>query len=227
MRSLDRGTLVAAGLGALALVIAAAGFLLAVEPQRSKAASVENQIAAAEVQLTSLHAGGTRGPSIRAAQLFQLAQAMPDEPDVPGILLDLGRAAQASGVSLAGVTPAATVVLPDGSSAIPLSVTVNGSWGGITAYLRLLRDQVQVHGQALTVSGRVLDVDNVQISANQTTSGKGAAPSKGELQAILTMNAFAYGAPGSAATSPTSTSTTGTTTTTTSSSSAEAAGAGS
>ena len=226
MKSLDRNTLVAAGLGALAVVIAAAGFLLAVEPQRSTAASVENQIAAAEVQLTSLHAGGAHGPSIRAAQLFQLAQAMPDEPDVPGLLLDLSRLADASNVVLAGVTPGTTASLTDGSTSIPLTVTINGSWNGITAFLRAVRDQVRVRGQRLSVSGRVFDVDEVQIQANQTTSGKGAAPSKGELLAILTMNAFAYRAPGSAATSTTSTSTTGTTTTTTSSSSAEAAGAG-
>jgi hypothetical protein len=225
VKSLDRAMLVVVALGVLAALIAAAGFVLAVEPQRSKAASVQHQIAAAEVQLTSLHAGGPHGPSIRAAQLYQLAQAMPDEPDLPGVLLDLGRQADTSRVALVGITPLTTATLSDGSTAIPLTVTVNGSWAGITAFLRAMRDQVQVHGKRLSVTGRIFDVDKVQIQSGQT-GGTPGAPNAGQIQAILTMNAFAYGAPGSGAASTTGTTTTGTTTTTTTTpSSAEAAGA--
>lgn len=206
---------VIAGAGVVAIVIAAAGFLLAVQPQRTKLRSVEDQISAAQAQFSAMHASASRKPQIDAAELFQLSRAMPEADDMPGILLALSQIAARSHAALVGVTPQPRVALANGSSAVPLQVTINGAWPQITTFLRLVRDQVALSGKRLAVAGRVFDVDSVQLTATNNSP----------LQAQLQMNAFDYGAP----TAPTSTpgtqqATSTTATTTTSSGSQQAAG---
>jgi Tfp pilus assembly protein PilO len=197
-----------------AVVVAIAGYLLAIQPQRTKLSAVEAQITSAQAQLVGLHATAGKKPHLQTAQLFQLSRAMPNADDMPGILLDLSQLASASHATLIAVSPQSRVALLDGSSAVPLRVTVDGTWTEITSFLRHVRNQVSVSGTRLSVAGRVFDVDNVQL----TTQAKPQSP----LEAFLTINAFDYGAP------PSATATAGTqaaTTTTSSSSSAQAAGA--
>jgi Tfp pilus assembly protein PilO len=202
-----------AGLGVLGLIVALVGFLVAVQPQRTKLRTVEAQIATAQSQFAALHATAGRKPQIQAAELFQLSRAMPKADDMPGILVGLSQLTSVSHVTLISVTPRPRVALADGSSAVPLAVTIGGTWTQVTSFLRHVRDQVALHGTRLAVAGRVFDVDNVQL-----TSQSQSPP----LLAVLQMNAFDYGAP------PSATATAGTqaatTTTTTSSSSQQAAG---
>jgi Tfp pilus assembly protein PilO len=199
------------GFGALGFIVALAGFLLAVQPQRTKLSSVEAQIATAQAQFAALHATSGRKPQIHAAELFQLSRAMPNTDDMPGILLDLSQLAAVSHVSLVSVTPRPRVTLADGSAAVPMTVTIGGNWTQVTSFLRHVRDQVALSGSRLAVGGRVFDVDDVQLTS-QTTNPP--------LQAVLEMNAFDYGAP------PSATATAGTEapTTTTTSGSQQAAG---
>lgn len=211
----------------LGVVVGVAGLLLAVLPQRSHVKSLDSQIAAAQAKLVTLEREHHRGPVIRAAQLFQLARAMPDSADVPGVIVGLSRAAQASKVSLLSVAPSAAVVQPDGSSALPVNVSIVGSWSGVASFLHALRSNVRVHGGHLSVAGRLFTVDSIQLSPNAPagssssgSSGSAASAPKGELRVTLTMNAFSYGVPVPTVT----TSTDSTTTTTAPSGSVQAAG---
>lgn len=215
--TLSRGQLVAcAGLVVLALVIAAAGFLVAVRPQQSKAAELSVEIAATQQKLAAMH-GRQRGPVIRAADLFQLARAMPDSADMPGIVLGLARAAGASSVRLSSIQPVgAGLVQSDGAMAYPIKVVVDGRFAGVTSFLRILRTQVRVKSSKLTASGRLFVIDNVQIAASGGTSD--------QVEATINANAFTYAVP---APPVTDTSSTGTTTTTTTSSSGSLAASGS
>ena len=184
-------------------------------PQRSKASKLDTEIATAQAKLVSLH-GRRRGPVIRAAELFQLARAMPDDADMPGIVLGLARAADATSVALSSIQPGAGVVQPDGSTAVPLSVVVDGKWSGVTAFLRALRSEVQVKHGTLKASGRLFEVDTLAIS-----SGTGSS----EIEATLGVRAFSYGT--APLPVPTDTTSTGTTTTTTSGGTQAAAAPGS
>lgn len=218
------------GFVALGLVVGIAGLFLAVLPQRSHTASLDKQIADAQKQFASLHAVSGRGPSLHAAQLFQLSRAMPDDVDMPGIVNDLSRAAASSSVSILQFAPGAAYVQTDGANAIPLKLTVTGSWHGISTFLRTLRRDVRVGKSSLTVSGRVFVVDDIALStgssSSSTSSGTGGpAVPNGELTASLTIDAFTYGLPAPpTSTDTTSTSTTSTTTTSSPPGSAVAAG---
>lgn len=218
MKSISRITVVVGGLGALAIVVVLAGLLLVIQPQRAKADATGAKIAAAQRELASLHAGGTTHiPSIRAAELFQLSRAMPDGSDVPGIVLNLAQLADSSSVSLVSVKPSTPATLTNGATALPLSVTVDGNWSGVTRFLHNVRLQVRVRGSGLNVTGRLFDIDSIQLQPG--AQGKG-------MEAVLSINAFSYGKPVPPAASPTTTSTTTTTTTTTTPASASEQAAG-
>lgn len=200
-----------------ALGVGAGGWLLLIQPQRHDAKKLVVQISAAKAELASLRESASGTPVIGASDVFRLAQAMPQADDVAGILVDLGRLARATRMRLVAVRPAPRVTLPDGSAAVPISVTVDGTWAGLSSFLRAAREQVAVHGSGLSVTGRLFDVDGVQVTAATQPAGSAAPPT--ELEAILQLNAFDYGAPASpsataGAASATVTTTTATTTTT-------------
>lgn len=193
-----------AGLVALGIVIGLAGLLVAVLPQGSKATSLDAQIQAEQTKLISLQgAAAQRGPAIKAADLFQLARAMPDQADVPGLLIELSNLAARAKVTYSSVTIADPVVQVDGSSAWPLHLTLTGTWAGITAYLRELRNEVQVSKTKLKVHGRLFEVDNMQLA--------GKADGTDGIDATMSVNAFTYGV---AAPAPLTTDTTSTDSTT-------------
>jgi hypothetical protein len=223
---LSRKTLACAGFGVLALLVALGGFLVVVKPQQSKVQSLDTQIAIAQAQYAALHTAGSHTPHLHAAELFQLSRAMPDNDDMPGILIELSHLANVSSVALTAVQPSPRLALTDGSSAVPLRVTIDGSWTNIAIFLRHVRNEVQGTKQHLSIAGRLFDIDNIQIEPRLSDT----APA-GTIEAVLTMNAFDYGAPPSptataGASGATSTTTT-TTTTTPSSGSQQAVGTGS
>jgi Tfp pilus assembly protein PilO len=199
-----------AGLGLFALIVAAAGFVLVIKPQRTKISTTNAKILAAQTQLDSLKQGPAKAPAIRASDLFSLTRAMPEIDDMPGVVVDLSQIAKSTRMQLVGIRPASRVALADGSSAVPMTVTLNGNWKGLSAFLRTMRRRVSLVAGKPVVGGRIYNVDNVQITS-------GTKPF--ELQAVLTMNAFDYGAPPSptatAGVTGASGATTGTTTTTT------------
>ena len=228
MKAKQQQLIAVIGLVALGVVVGIAGLLIAVLPQRTKVHNLDAQIAATQSKLASLRAQTHRGPVIRAAQLFQLARAMPDSTDMPGLIVDLSRAATDANVSLLSVGPQGSVPQVDGASGLPLAIRITGSWNAIADFLHALRSNVRVnHGGKLSVDGRLFTVDSVQLSPNNTSTGTPGAASgpKGELTATLSVNAFSYGVPVPTTTTSTdTTSTTTTTTTTTSSGSVSAAG---
>ena len=226
MKATRQQLIVVIALVVLGVVVGIAGLMLAVLPQRSHVKSLDMEIAATEAKLASLQRESHHGPVIRAAQLFQLARAMPDSADMPGLIVDLSRAAQDSKVSLLSVQPAGAVAQPDGANGLPLKLSISGSWSGISAFLHALRSNVRVDGGKLFVDGRLFTVDSVQLSPNApSTPGvsgtPGTASPSGGLTVALSVNAFSYGV---APPPPVTTSTDGTTTTPSSSGSVQASG---
>lgn len=224
MKSLNRQQVTIAGLVLAAVVVALAGYVLAVRPQSAKVRSLDAKIQLAQQQYQTLHdASSGRDKSLHAAELFQLSRAMPDGDDQPGIMLELSRLAAASSVKLLSVSIQSRVALTDGSSAVPMNVTVDGSWLGVAHFLHQVRNEVQMHGTALSIGGRLFTVDQIEIVPSPNKSGW--------VEGQLKMNAFDYGAPPSPTAtagvtgSTTTTSTTTTTTTPSTSGSQQAAGA--
>ena len=160
------------GSGALILV---AGLFLVILPQHSKIGKLHTQFDETQTQILSIEATRAGPQSVGASQLYELSRAMPPTDDMPGVLLDLSRAAAASQTTVMSVRPAADITLPDGSVAVPLQVVVDGKFAGIARFLGNLRRAVSVRGSDVRATSRLFLVDNVGISANTTSTGTGCA----------------------------------------------------
>jgi Tfp pilus assembly protein PilO len=181
--------MILAGAGALCLLILMMGYLLVVSPQRSRSGELEGQIESTRGQISERRAASrnTETP-IRFAELFALAKAMPDEDDVPGVLLELSRMADETGMSIKSVTPGLRESASDGYSRLPLDIVVEGDFYDLSDFLYRLRTLVTVRDGRLDAGGRLFTVDAVAL-----TEGTENFP---QLQATLTLSAFAYdGAP--------------------------------
>jgi len=97
---LTRQQLLAVGLASVGLLLGLGSYVLLVAPQKSKAVALAGAVDAAQSSLFVVqhhpHVQKPKPPVVEAADLFRLTKAMPDSPDVPGILLSLMRLAKAS-----------------------------------------------------------------------------------------------------------------------------------
>jgi Tfp pilus assembly protein PilO len=193
------------GLVLAAVLVAVAGWFALVAPQRSHAHRLSGRIDAAQAKLLELEAVRADAGRVSAAQLYQLARAMPAADDVPGIVLELDRTSTATGVRLLSVKPAARVAMPDGSYAVPVTAVIEGRYAKVTAFLTRLRRQVRSGAHGVAAAGRLFAVDQADLEVSDAG-----------VTATLQLDAFDYAAPAPA--SPATTTTTPTT------SGAEAAG---
>ena len=200
--------IVIGGLVAAGLLVLVAGYLLVVSPQRSKISSLTTQIDDAQTSVIVAEGAQAKPIPFRAADLFRLAKAMPGSTDMPGILLALGHVARQSSVTLTAVHPSPALNLGLGYSAIPISITLSGTYAGITKFERLLRTSVRIQdANHLVVSGRLFDSDNIALAplaSPSTATGSGTAPTSAtptlkqqadELTATLALDAFTFGGP--------------------------------
>jgi len=178
----------------LALVAVAAvallGWFAFVSPQRSKASSLDRQIADARTQLAVAKAGVTSGPRGTGASAVVLSRAMPQQVAMSTVLRQLQRAATRSGVRLDSVTPQAATT-QSGYNAVPMAVLVTGRYFGVQRFLRDLRTQTRVVGPHVDASGRLFSVDSVSLAP-----GEDQLP---QLAATIQLNVFTYNGAAAAA----------------------------
>lgn len=179
---------------ALAIVlVAAAAWMAVVSPKRSHASALKGDIANAQSQLaTAQQEAAVANKAAAAAAL----EAMPSDADEPGLLNQLQTLGKHTNVTVATVTPTTSTT----TGAVPLSITVDGTYFHISNFLNKLRTQVRVgKGGRIVATGRLFDVQMLSIAPGT---------SAGQLAATITVNASVYGAPAPAVTPDTTTTTT-------------------
>jgi hypothetical protein len=206
------------------------GWFMLIGPQHSKASDLEHQIADTNSAITAARAltlEAKKGAPIRVADLYRLTKAMPDEVDMPGILLQLNQVAEDSGITFEQITPSTTATPISGYLAIPITVEFQGNFYDLSDFLYRLRNLVDVRHGTLDATGRLFAIDEVDFAE--------APPPPGfpQIRAHLVIDAFVYGtgtaptvAPPAGATGATGTTTPTTTTPTAPASAAPAAPAG-
>lgn len=220
---------VAALLAAAAiLVVLLVGWLLLVSPQRGKAAELSGQIDQTQAQVASTQAYVSDPETHRSIHdLQRLRKVLPDDSRMSQILRQLSAAAGAARVSVIGVTPQAPISA-SGGQALPIALTAEGHYFGISKFLHILRRQAFVRGTAVHGSGRLYSVDGIQF-ASGTSSGSATGGSSsgsgntGVISATISLNAFVYGSGVAVVPSSDASASGGTATTTTTSTSSSAA----
>jgi Pilus assembly protein, PilO len=192
------------------LILAAVGYFLLVKPKQDAAGRLSDEIASLETQLAVAMAA-QRQPqadesAIQVADVFRVTKAMPDDDDMPGIILELNSVAAASGIEFLSIAPQSAAVR-SGYTALPINLSFEGNYYDLTDFLFRLRNLVIVRDGELEADGRLYSLDTLSMA-----EGPGGFP---EIAAALTVTAFYYStAPPAAPAAPTATDTSATTTTT-------------
>lgn len=214
LASLPKGAqiaLVATGL----LFVALIGYFALISPKHSTAASLKKQTAAVQAQIDANRSTGfTKAlPAVRAASVFRLAMAMPNQLETPDVILQLNAMAEDSGISVDQIQPnaagatgsTATPNTTDPFAAEPIQVKLTGSFYDLLAFLQRMRNLVRVENGGLFAVGRLFDVTNITFA-----EGPKGWP---QITATLIVDAFVPQSPSTATAIPGSTDTTSTTTT--------------
>ena len=172
------------------VAFAVLGYLLVISPQRSRASKLTTEIAAKQQELQTATIASHVKPQVdpRVDELFRLTKAMPASADMPGILLELSRVAEDTGISFDSITPA-TPVAAGAYQSMAVSVAFHGNYYELSDFLFRLNNLVEKHEGKLDVGGRLYAVDGIDFS-----QGEGSA-----LAAQISATAYIYGAGGGAA----------------------------
>jgi hypothetical protein len=169
------------------LLILLVGWFMVVGGQRSKASELANEAQSLQIQIATARAALATTPKaepIRVADIFRLTKAMPDQEDMPGIILQLNAVAAQAGISFTSITPGPATPAT-GYGVRQIALTFDGNFYGLSDFLYRLRNLVGVHGGELTASGRLFSVE--QLSFNEAEDGFPAITAK------LTLDAYVYG----------------------------------
>jgi type IV pilus assembly protein PilO len=172
---------------AAVLLFALFAYLVVVGPKRSRAKELEENLETTRVELAQARievARAKAAPQAPVGDLVRLTKAMPNQTDMPGLLLDLARVANESGVSFDSITPAEPVS-GSGYQKVPVSLVFQGNFYELSDFLYRLRNLVQVRDNRLRVDGRLFAVEGIDFA-----QGTNQFP---QLQATLNASAFVYG----------------------------------
>jgi hypothetical protein len=172
------------------LLAALGGWFGVIGPQRSKAAHLDKQIADTNSAIAAARAltlEAKQGGQIRVADLYRLTKAMPDEVDMPGILLELNQVAEDTGITFDQISPSTTATAISGYLAIPITLEFDGNFYDLSDFLYRLRNLVDVRQGTLDATGRLFAIDEIDYAE--------APPPAGfpQIHAHLIVDAFVYG----------------------------------
>jgi len=165
------------------------GWFMLIGPQRSKATELDTQIADTDSAISAARAltlEAKKGAQIRVADLFRLTKAMPDQTDMPGILLQINQVAEDSGISFEQISPSTTAMPVSGYLAIPITVEFQGNFYDLSDFLYRLRNLVDVRRGALDATGRLFAIDSIEFA-------EASPPGFPEIRAHLVIDAFVFG----------------------------------
>jgi type IV pilus assembly protein PilO len=204
------------------IVLAVAGYFLLVGPKKSQVNSLSKKITQLNQQIQDARTQATQGAGlskIHVADLYKLQTAMPNQPEVDDLSLQLYSVAKATGIRFDSIQPG-TVVDATTYQVIPITLIFQGSFYDLSDFLYRLQSLVLVENHKLSANGRLFTVDNISLA-----EGADGFP---QIAATLQVDAYVFGHPvvtaSSASTSTTSTSTTSTSTTSTTTTSSSSEG---
>jgi type II secretory pathway pseudopilin PulG len=176
------------------LAALAAYWMLLLSPQREKAAKLQTDIEAAQVQLQQAEATLTTYRAARKtyrtnySTLVRLGKAVPANDDVRSLMVQLDSAAGSSGVDFrtiqvgggsggaaattsssegAAPPPGAVSIGTAGFSAMPFTLTFRGSFFNMSSFFTRLERFVRLRNEQLEVTGRLMRVESFTLAPDE------------------------------------------------------------
>jgi type IV pilus assembly protein PilO len=175
---------------ALIAVAVIAAVLLLIVPKFGELGKLDSDLQAAKDQVAQTQALVAQLEQARStaamtqAELLALGNQMPENPELPSLLIELQDASNAAGVRFDRVSPGEPVsVAGVGYTEIPLTVEISGRWADLLDYMRRIN--------TMTRAIRVSDVALTPVAASTSTT-EVVEP---EVKGGLTMRAYVMSAP--------------------------------
>jgi len=174
------------------LALMAALWFLALAPKRAQVSEIQAQVQLAETRREAAAQRATTAEQARASYdrdystVARLGKAVPPSADVSSLVFQLESAARRAKVDFRAITvqdavPTASGTAPTtaGIQPTPFSFTFEGSYGGLHRLLAAVDRFSRLKGTQVVVSGRLLTLDSVRLSAGR----KGLPQVKAEVTA--------------------------------------------
>jgi hypothetical protein len=205
------------------LAVLGAGWVLAVSPERKKAASLQNEVTSASSQLASAESqlAGARAAQARYSAAYtsivRLGKAVPPGREVPSLVYELAQASNQKHVDLSSIVygagaggSSATASQASGASLagftqMPFTFVFNGSFGDLyNLFKQLNRFTVRTASGGLEVTGRLLTIQSAKLAPmSNSEPGKSSSELSGTITATAYVLPAAQGLTGGAtSTSP-------------------------
>lgn len=159
--------------GALAGVLAAYWFF-ALAPKRDEIATLDSRIAAKQAETQQAEATFARYEAARHAYarnyatVVRLGKAVPADDDVRSLLIQLNASAKRAKIDFSSIelqsvgstsSTSAQAATTDGFTTLPFSFSFEGRYFRLADFFAQLDRYVQVRGDAIGVTGRLLHID--------------------------------------------------------------------
>jgi Tfp pilus assembly protein PilO len=115
-----------------------------------------------EVAIAAQRQPQTDESAIQVAEVFQVTKAMPDDDDMPGIILELNSVASAAGIEFLSIAPQAAAVQAS-YTALAINLSFEGNYYDLTDFLFRLRNLVSVRDGELQADGRLYALETLSM----------------------------------------------------------------
>jgi Tfp pilus assembly protein PilO len=185
----------------VAVVLIVAWYFLLFSPTQRNLSDLDSQIQSAQSALdmanqevVKLESYKKTAPQSRA-EIVRLGKMLPTSEGIPGLIIELTKTAEASGVGVTSIARGTTT--PGNPYGIQtLTIQVSGRFFDVEDFLYRLEEYVAFRNASFRVTGRLLQVTQLtMVSAASDTATGGSPP----LAVTIGLNAYLWGGTGQAA----------------------------
>ena len=179
----------------VAVVLIVAWYFLLFSPKQRELDDLDQQVQSAQTALADaqnkvveLEAYKKTAPQSRA-EVVRLGKMLPSSEGIPGLIIELSKTAEASGVSVTSIARGTTTPgSPYGIQALTLQVS--GRYFDVEDFLYRLEEYVAFRNASFRVTGRLLQVTQLTLQAATTTESSSGSP---PLAVTIGLNAYLWG----------------------------------
>jgi Tfp pilus assembly protein PilO len=178
----------------VAVVLIVAWYFLLFSPTQTKLNDLDQQVQSAQSALdvanqevVKLESYKKTAPQSRA-EIVRLGKMLPESEGIPGLIIELTKTAEASGVTVTSITRGAVAPgTPFGIQTV--SLQVGGRYFDVEDFLYRLEEYVAFRNASFRVTGRLLQVTPLTLTAAADTGSTGSP----ELAVSIGLNAYLWG----------------------------------
>jgi Tfp pilus assembly protein PilO len=182
----------------VAVVLIVAWYFLLFSPAQRKISDLNTQVQSAQSaldmanqQVVKLESYKKTAPQSRA-EIVRLGKMLPVSEGIPGLIIELTKTADASGVSLTSIARGTTTAgSPFGIQTV--TIQVSGRYFDVEDFLYRLEEYVAFRNATFRVTGRLLQVAQLTMQASTGTETTGGSP---PLAVTIGLNAYLWGGAG-------------------------------